>query len=178
MVDPVTPGRPADPVVSGRVSAAPPPPPRRPEEPPIAILVDDDGTVAQTDVSDAAEFVTDEWETKAAECDECLSGSRRLMEWEVGLITASPADLRALAAAQPHDPGFAPFVRRLCLENGWPFRRWADFSEMDTWLAGVIEAWRADPATPAMPRPAERVSLCGPEAWGEGPWDPPGGASA
>ncbi|HEX5591241.1 MAG TPA: HAD-IB family phosphatase [Candidatus Limnocylindrales bacterium] len=259
---------------------APPPPPLEPGRPPIAILVDYDGTIAQTDVSDAlmAEFVTAEWEAKAAEYDAGLSGSRRLMVWEVGLITAPQAALEALAAGQPHDGGFAPFVRRaqaagipvevvsdgfgffiapalealgvrdvavvtasttfppgerpriefpnghprcfvcgtckrarvrahqaagravvfvgdgesdryaagyadivfakhallkLCLENGWPFRRWTEFTEIDGWLAGVIEAWRADPDAPEVPRPASKPIYCGPETWGEGRWDPP-----
>lgn len=267
-------------MTGSRVSHAPPPPPLRTDQPPLAVLVDYDGTVAQTDVSDAlmAEFVTEEWEAKAAEYDAGLAGSRRLMEWEVGLITASPDALLSLAAAQPHDAGFAPFVRRaqaagipvevvsdgfgffipaalealgvgevlvvsadtsfppgerpriafpnshprcfvcgtckrarvlahkaagravvfvgdgesdryaagysdvvfakhalvkLCVENGWPFRRWTEFSEIEAWLAGVFEAWRADPATPAMPRPAAKPFICGPEAWGEGLWDPP-----
>jgi 2-hydroxy-3-keto-5-methylthiopentenyl-1-phosphate phosphatase len=81
---------------------------------PIAILIDYDGTIAQTDVSDAlmAEFVTDEWEARAAEYDAGLAGSRRLMEWEIGLITTSEAELTAIAAAQPHDPGFVSLVRR------------------------------------------------------------------
>jgi 2-hydroxy-3-keto-5-methylthiopentenyl-1-phosphate phosphatase len=260
--------------------AAAPPPPLRNGELPLAILVDYDGTIAQTDVSDAlmAEFVTAEWEAKAAEYDAGLSGSRRLMAWEVGLITAPPDELRALAATQPHDPGWASFVGRargagvpvevvsdgfgffipaalaalgtpevpvvsaettfptgalpridfpnghprcfvcgtckrarvlawqasgravafigdgesdryaagysdvvfakhalvrLCVENGWPFRRWTEFSEIETWLEGVMDAWRADPATPAMPRPTRKPFFCGPEAWGEGRWDPP-----
>ncbi|OGO53476.1 MAG: hypothetical protein A2V84_08605 [Chloroflexi bacterium RBG_16_70_13] len=260
--------------------ASPPPPPLIAGAPPIAILVDYDGTIALTDVSDAlmAEFVTDEWEAKAAEYDAGLVGSRRLMEWEVGLITTPPDELRALAAAQPHDPGFAPFVRRaqaagipvevvsdgfgffipaalealgvgdvpvvsavtsfpaggrpqirfpnghpscfvcgtckrtrvldhqaagravvfigdghsdryaagyadvvfakhallrLCVENGWPFRRWTELVEIDAWLAGVIEAWRFDPTSPLVPRPWSRAAFCGPEVWGEGRWDPP-----
>ncbi|MBI2778032.1 MAG: haloacid dehalogenase-like hydrolase [Chloroflexi bacterium] len=259
------------------------PAPLRPGDPPLAILLDYDGTIALTDVSDTlmAEFVTAEWEAKAAEYDAGLSGSRRLMEWEVGLITAAPSALRDLAAAQPHDPGFAPLVRRaqaagipvevvsdgfgffipgaladlgvgdvpvvsadttfppgerpriafpnghprcfvcgtckrarvlayqtsgravvfvgdgesdryaagyadvvfakhallrLCAENGWPFRRWTDFAEVDAWLASTIEAWRADRATALMPRPASKPFFCGPEAWGEGRWDPPGPA--
>src|SRR5947207_10786146 len=43
-----------------RLSSAPPPPPLEPGAPPLAILVDYDGTIAQTDVSDAlmADFVT------------------------------------------------------------------------------------------------------------------------
>jgi 2,3-diketo-5-methylthio-1-phosphopentane phosphatase len=262
------------------LAPAPLPPPLRPGDPPLVVLVDYDGTVAQTDVSDAllAEFVTEEWEAKAAEYDVGLSGSRRLMEWEVGLITASPPSLRTLAAGQPHDAGFAPFVRRareagvpvevvsdgfgffipaalealgvgdvpvvsadttfpagerpriafpnghprcfvcgtckrarvlawqasgravvfvgdgesdryaagysdvifakhallrLCVENGWPFRRWTEFAEIDAWLDGVIDAWRADPTSSLVPRPTAKPFICGPEAWGEGRWDPP-----
>ena len=91
-----------------------PVPPLEPGKPPIAFLVDYDGTIALTDVSDAlmAEFVTAEWESRVAEYDAGLVGSRRLMEWEIGLITASPDALRAKAAAQPHDPGFRPFAER------------------------------------------------------------------
>jgi 2-hydroxy-3-keto-5-methylthiopentenyl-1-phosphate phosphatase len=236
--------------------------------------------VAQTDVSDAlmAEFVTEEWESKAAEYDAGLAGSRRLMEWEVGLITTPGSELRSLAAAQPHDPGFAPLVARaraagvpieivsdgfgffipaaldalgvedvpvisadttfpegarariafpnghprcfvcgtckrarvlawqatgravafigdgesdryaagysdivfakhalvrLCLENGWPFRRWTELVEIDAWLAEVLDAWRADASTSLMPRPSAKPYFCGPEVWGEGLWDPP-----
>lgn len=262
------------------MAAADPPPPLRPGEPPLAILVDYDGTVAQTDVSDAlmAELVTEEWEARAAEYDAGLAGSRRLMEWEVGLITAPAEALRALAAAQPHDAGFALLVHRakahgipvevvsdgfgffipaalealgvgdvpvisadttfpagerpriafpnghprcfvcgtckrarvrahqaagravvfvgdgesdryaagyadvvfakhalvrLCVENGWPFRRWTELAEIDSWLATVIAAWRADPASPLLPRPDPKPYFCGPEVWGEGLWDPP-----
>jgi 2,3-diketo-5-methylthio-1-phosphopentane phosphatase len=265
---------------TGGVRPAEPPPPLEPGAPPLAILVDYDGTIARTDVSDAlmAAFVTEEWEAKAAEYDAGLAGSRRLMEWEVGLITAPADDLRDLAAAQPHDTGFAPFVRRaraagipveivsdgfgffipaaleslgvgdvpvvsavtsfppgerpridfpnghptclvcgtckrnrvhahqaagravvfigdghsdryaagyadivfakhallrLCVENGWPFRRWTEFVEIDAWLAGVIDAWQSNPATPLLPRPMSRPLYCGPEIWGDGRWDPP-----
>jgi 2,3-diketo-5-methylthio-1-phosphopentane phosphatase len=250
---------------------------------PLAILVDYDGTVALTDVSDTmmAAFVTAEWEARAAEYDAGLIGSRRLMEWEVGLITADPAELRALAASQPHDPGFAPFVRRaraagvpveivsdgfgffipaaleaigvpdvpvvtaettfdpatgrgriafpnghpecfvcgtckrrrvlahraagravafvgdgesdryaagysdivfakralvqLCIDAGWPFRRWTEFAEVDTWLGHLLETWRADPST--LPGPADKAFFCGPEVWGpdrRDPLPPPG----
>jgi 2-hydroxy-3-keto-5-methylthiopentenyl-1-phosphate phosphatase len=91
-----------------------PVPPLEEGAPPIAILVDYDGTIALTDVSDTlmAAFVDAEWEAKAAEYDAGRIGSRRLMEWEIGLIRADPRELIATAAAQPHDPGFAPFVRR------------------------------------------------------------------
>ena len=71
--------------------------------PPLAILVDYDRTIALTDVSDAhlAPFVTAEWDDRVAEYDAGLVGTRRLMEWEVGLITADAARLLATAAASP-----------------------------------------------------------------------------
>ena len=259
-----------------------PVPPLEPGKPPLAILVDYDGTIAQTDVSDTlmAEFVNAEWEARAAEYDAGLIGSRRLMEWEIGLITADPAALSATAAAQPHDPGFAPLVRRaqaegvpievvsdgfgffiepalralgvaevplvtaattfaegrpridfpnghprcfvcgtckrnrvlahqaagravvfvgdgasdryaagysdvvfakhqlgaLCLENGWPFRRWTELAEIDAWLGRTLDAWRADPT--ALPPPRSRPFFCGPEVWGDDRWDPPRPAPA
>jgi 2-hydroxy-3-keto-5-methylthiopentenyl-1-phosphate phosphatase len=253
-------------------------PPLGPDDPPLAILVDYDGTIAQTDVSDAlmADFVNAEWAARAAEYDAGLIGSRRLMEWEVGLITADPQELWAHAAAQPHDDGFVPFARRaraagipvevvsdgfgffiepalaalgipdvpvvtasttfpegarpridfpnghprcfvcgtckrqrvlahqdagravlfigdgesdryaagysdivfakralvrLCLDNGWPFLRWTEFSEIDMWLEETVDAWRHDPT--ALPAPRQRPFFCGPEVWGEGRWDPP-----
>ncbi|HVL53479.1 MAG TPA: HAD-IB family phosphatase, partial [Vitreimonas sp.] len=101
-------------MTSPRVPAATPVPPLGAGEPPIAILVDYDGTIARTDVSDAlmAEFVTAEWEDQTAAYDAGRIGSRRLMEWEIDLIRADPADLAALAARQPHDPGFVPLVHR------------------------------------------------------------------
>ena len=265
----------------GRVTAraVPPPEPPGPGELPLAILVDYDGTIALTDVSDTlmAGFVTDEWEARAAEYDAGRIGSRRLMEWEIGLITTEPAALSRLAAAQPHDPGFAPLVRTarsagaavevvsdgfgffipaaleglgvsgvpvvtaatsfaggrpsiafpnghpacfvcgtckrarvrahqeagravafvgdgesdryaagyadvvfakralvpLCLENGWPFRRWTEFGEIDAWLTALIATWRVDPDDPSLPRPVLRPLFCGPEAWGPGRVDPP-----
>ena len=93
---------------------APPVPRLLPGEPPLAILVDYDGTVALTDVSDTvmAEHVPGIWEAEVAAYDAGRMGSRRLMELEMELIDAPPAALLATAAAQPHDPGFVPFVRR------------------------------------------------------------------
>ena len=94
---------------------APPPPPALVEGAlPLAFLVDYDGTIAQTDVSDTvmAEFVTGEWEALAARYDAGLMGSRRLMEQEIALLRAEPDELFAIAATQPHDPGFVPFVRQ------------------------------------------------------------------
>jgi HAD superfamily phosphoserine phosphatase-like hydrolase len=70
-------------------------------------------------------------------------------------------------------------LERICLEAGWPFRRWTAFSEIDTWLASTLEAWRADPRS--LPRvasgtPPPNGFFCGPEAWGEGLVDPPPGS--
>jgi HAD superfamily phosphoserine phosphatase-like hydrolase len=82
--------------------------------PPLAILVDYDGTIASADVSDAllAEFTTAEWASHVAEYQTGDLGSRRVRAWEVGLISADPALLRAKAAAQRHDPSFPTFAER------------------------------------------------------------------
>lgn len=63
---------------------------------------------------------------------------------------------------------------RICLEAGWPFRRWTEFSEIDAWLDETITRWRADPSS--LPGPVTRPCFCGPEVWGEGLIDPPPGA--
>jgi 2-hydroxy-3-keto-5-methylthiopentenyl-1-phosphate phosphatase len=90
--------------------------PLRPGAPPIAFLVDYDGTIALSDVSDTvmAEHVPGTWEDMAAAYDAGRLGSRRLMEAEIALIRSDDdgAAIEATAAAQPHDPGFVPFVRR------------------------------------------------------------------
>jgi len=62
---------------------------------------------------------------------------------------------------------------RLCAENGWPYQRWTEFGEIEAWLARVVDAWRADPDSPLVPRLAPKPFFCGPEVWGEGRWDPP-----
>jgi hypothetical protein len=62
---------------------------------------------------------------------------------------------------------------RLCLEYGWPFRRWTEFAEIERWLADTLTAWRQDPGSLA--GPAARAFFCGPEVWGEGREDPPPG---
>jgi 2-hydroxy-3-keto-5-methylthiopentenyl-1-phosphate phosphatase len=63
---------------------------------------------------------------------------------------------------------------KLCVEAGWPFRRWTEFVEIDAWLERTLAALRTDPAS--LPVPRARPFFCGPEAWGEGLVDPPPGA--
>jgi 2-hydroxy-3-keto-5-methylthiopentenyl-1-phosphate phosphatase len=63
---------------------------------------------------------------------------------------------------------------RICIEAGWLFQRWTEFSEIEAWLTEAIAAWRSDPST--LPRPAAHPFFCGPETWGEDLWDPPAGA--
>lgn len=60
---------------------------------------------------------------------------------------------------------------RICLERGWPFRRWTEFAEIDAWLEATLAAWRADPASLA--GPVARPFFCGPEVWGPDQIDPP-----
>jgi 2,3-diketo-5-methylthio-1-phosphopentane phosphatase len=258
-------------------------PPLQDGTPPLSILIDYDGTISLTDVTEQvlAEHVPGIWEEAEASYDAGRMGSRRLMSWEVSLIDADPDALRATAAAQPHDPGFVPFVRRaqnagmpieivsdgygffiqpalealgvgelpvvtarttfsgrrasidfvnghptclvcgtckrervldhratgrqvvyigdgesdryaagysdvvfakrslerICLEAGWPFRRWTAFSEIDAWLAETLDAWSRDPSTIPRAEPdPPRGFFCGPEAWGEGLEDPPPGS--
>jgi 2-hydroxy-3-keto-5-methylthiopentenyl-1-phosphate phosphatase len=93
---------------------APAVPPLGPGEPPLVILVDYDGTIALTDVSDEvmAEHVRGIRELEAAAYAGGEMGWRRLMEFEVALVDAPREALLATALAQPHDPGFVPFVRR------------------------------------------------------------------
>lgn len=63
---------------------------------------------------------------------------------------------------------------KICVEAGWPFRRWTEFVEIDAWLERTLADWRGDPATLTGPR--VRSFFCGPEVWGEGLVDPPPGA--
>lgn len=59
----------------------------------------------------------------------------------------------------------------ICVANGWPFHRFTEFAEIEQWLAGAIDGWRADPT--CLPAPRPRPFFCGPEVWGPGLWDPP-----
>jgi 2-hydroxy-3-keto-5-methylthiopentenyl-1-phosphate phosphatase len=68
---------------------------------------------------------------------------------------------------------------RICLEAGWPFQRWTEFREIETWLAETLRAWRADPATLPRLEPgalSPNGFFCGEQAWGEGLIDPPIGS--
>jgi hypothetical protein len=65
-----------------------------------------------------------------------------------------------------------------CEAAGWPFRRWADFTEVTAWLAAAVEegslprrradvpGWRA--GHPSMAARGAPSYICGPEAWGPG----------
>lgn len=58
----------------------------------------------------------------------------------------------------------------ICVQNGWPFRRWTEFAEIEAWLRTTLRAREADaPAPPALP---EKPLYCGPEVWGPGRYAP------
>jgi 2,3-diketo-5-methylthio-1-phosphopentane phosphatase len=59
----------------------------------------------------------------------------------------------------------------ICQREGWPYRTWRDFAELDDWLAATVAAARSDPA--ALPRPGTRSFYCGPEVWGPARRHPP-----
>ncbi len=61
----------------------------------------------------------------------------------------------------------------ISLRNGWPFRRWTEFAEIEAWLTATIDGWRRGESS--IPRRPERPVYCGPEVWGPGrdspgPW--------
>lgn len=96
-------------------------PPLRPGQPPLALLIDYDGTISQVDVSDkilysllGATYAQDD-----AAYTSGLVGSRTLFSSQVKLLPRDPGSVIAIAEAQPHDPTFAPFVRR-AMELGVP----------------------------------------------------------
>jgi HAD superfamily phosphoserine phosphatase-like hydrolase len=68
---------------------------------------------------------------------------------------------------------------RICVEAGWPFQRFTEFSEVDAWLSATLDQWSRDPSSiprvPAGERPPNGY-FCGPEVWGEGLVDPPRGS--
>jgi 2-hydroxy-3-keto-5-methylthiopentenyl-1-phosphate phosphatase len=89
-------------------------PPLRDGDVPLSILIDYDGTISLTDVTDVvmAEHLPGNWEESAALYDAGEIGSRSQMVWELEEFDTEPELLFATAAAQPHDPGFVPFIRR------------------------------------------------------------------
>ncbi len=54
---------------------------------------------------------------------------------------------------------------RICEENGWPYRRWHEFVEIERWLDGALDAWSDGRETF---RPRVHPYFCGPEVWGVG----------
>jgi 2-hydroxy-3-keto-5-methylthiopentenyl-1-phosphate phosphatase len=94
---------------------APAIPPLRDGQPAVAFLVDYDGTISLTDVSDTitTAFLPPELERELASLyDAGLMGSREVMRREIDVLPPDPAAIDEIVAAQPHDPSFAPFVRR------------------------------------------------------------------
>jgi 2-hydroxy-3-keto-5-methylthiopentenyl-1-phosphate phosphatase len=59
----------------------------------------------------------------------------------------------------------------LCRREGWEFKPWRDFAELEQWLGSAVAAWRSDPAT--LPSHEKRPFICGPELWGPGRSNPP-----
>jgi HAD superfamily phosphoserine phosphatase-like hydrolase len=95
-------------------ASAAPIPPLRPGQPPLALLIDYDGTISLTDVSDKIlySFIGDQYAQDDAQYSSGLVGSRTLFSSQVKLLPSDPGPIIAIAEAQPHDPTFAPFVRR------------------------------------------------------------------
>jgi HAD superfamily phosphoserine phosphatase-like hydrolase len=54
----------------------------------------------------------------------------------------------------------------ICIRNGWPFRRWTEFAEVEAWVRSSLEAWREDASS--LPSPPAKAPYCGPEVWGPG----------
>jgi len=96
-------------------------PPLRPDAPPLAILVDYDGTISQVDVSDRVMYTLlgpgvgrDDARYLAGEI-----GSRTFFTTNVDRLSGDAGPAIRIAEAQPHDPGFAGFVRT-ALDAGVP----------------------------------------------------------
>ena len=96
-------------------------PPLRPSQPPLALLIDYDGTISQVDVSDKILYslLGETYAQDDAAYTSGLVGSRTLFSSQVELLPRDPGSVIAIAEAQPHDPTFAPFVRR-AMELGVP----------------------------------------------------------
>ena len=96
------------------LSAAAPIPSLRPGQPPLALIVDYDGTISQVDVSDRILYTLlgERYAQDDAAYTGGMVGSRTLFSSQVRLLPGDPGPVIAIAEAQPHDPAFAPFVRR------------------------------------------------------------------
>jgi 2-hydroxy-3-keto-5-methylthiopentenyl-1-phosphate phosphatase len=103
--------RPARPVLA---PGSPSIPPLLRGQPPLAVLVDYDGTISLTDVSDKILYTLlgPSYALDDAAYTEGRVGSRTNFASMVGKLPGDGAASVAIAEAQPHDPGFAPFVRR------------------------------------------------------------------
>lgn len=96
------------------VAPAPAPiPPLELGQPPIAVLVDYDGTISQVDVSEQllTRFLARDWHDDDDEYDAGLIGSRTFFGRQMPKFEGRYEEVVAFAGAQPHDPGFARFVR-------------------------------------------------------------------
>ncbi|MGC8633166.1 MAG: HAD-IB family phosphatase [Candidatus Limnocylindrales bacterium] len=83
---------------------------------PLSVLVDFDGTVSETDVTDAllAGYATDPaWRARDRDYAEGRAGSRTLLAWDVTILAPEPARLLRTALAQQLDPTFVPFVAQV-----------------------------------------------------------------
>lgn len=88
-------------------------PPLAPGQPPIAVLVDYDGTISQVDVSEQllTRFLVGDWHADDVEYNEGRIGSRTFFARQLPEFEGKYEEVVAFAAAQPHDPHFAGFVR-------------------------------------------------------------------
>lgn len=84
-------------------------------------------------------------------------------------------------------------LARLCDEEGWPYQRWESFADITRWTEDAFAAGRLPrdqaelegarrglvearwPGESVAVHPEDRHFVCGPEVWGRGRHDPPGG---
>jgi 2,3-diketo-5-methylthio-1-phosphopentane phosphatase len=59
----------------------------------------------------------------------------------------------------------------ICEREGWPYRTWQDFGDLDRWLEATVTTAHADPAW--VRGPEAHPFFCGPEVWGPGRRNPP-----
>jgi 2-hydroxy-3-keto-5-methylthiopentenyl-1-phosphate phosphatase len=151
-----TPARPATPLAV---------PPLRPGQPPLALLIDYDGTIAGVDVADriVLGFAPENFVADNADYEAGVIGSRSLMRRQVGRLPVDPGPVLALAAAQPHDPGFAGFVAR-ALELGVALEVVSDG------FGFYVEPALRRLGVPPIPVATARTVFAPPEPWMEYPY--------